>query len=56
MDLFPPETPAWPVERLLVSAALLVLTAFGILSAIGAVSTVVVTSRDGYRPVPTRAS
>jgi hypothetical protein len=39
-----------------VTAALLVLTAFGALSAAGAVATVVVAVRDGYRRVPTQHS
>ncbi|BDZ44580.1 hypothetical protein [Naasia aerilata] len=38
------------------TAALLVLTAIGALSAAGAVATVVVTARDGYRRTPTRRS
>ena len=38
------------------SVSLLVLSAFGIISAIGAVSTVVVTARDGYRHIPTRSA
>jgi hypothetical protein len=34
--------------------SLIVLATFGILAAVGAVATLVVTGRDGYRAVPTR--